>query len=219
MTRWAPARKDTLGALADEILHNYSRGRVLVAIDGLDGSGAAEIADDVAELIRAKGHGAFRASIKDFARPRELRYLKGADSPEGFYEDSYDYSVFRRVLVEPFRLGGSAGFVTSAFDIISDTQVEPKWLTGPDDAVLLVDGLFLNRPELAGAWNYSVWVDCAADVARERVLAEDGPTRLTNRYVGGQQLYLTKVSPRTRAVAILDNTDPNHPRRIFADSC
>ena len=36
MTRWTPQKKDVLEALAADILHNYGRGRVIVAIDGVD---------------------------------------------------------------------------------------------------------------------------------------------------------------------------------------
>jgi uridine kinase len=219
MAKWAPQRKDTINALADEILHNYGHGRVIVAIDGIDGSGKTEFADDLAEALRDKGHAAFRACIDDFHKPRAERYLLGRDSAEGYYRDSFDYSVFRRVLVEPFRLGGSAGFVTAAFDVKRDAKIDPKWVTGPEDAVLIVDGVFLNRPELAGLWNYSVWLDVTADVAATRVAHRDGDDALAPRYTGGQALYLREVSPRLISTAIIDNTDFDHPRRSFADSC
>ena len=31
--------------------------------------------------------------------------------------------------------------------------------------------------------------------------------------------YTADAQPRTRASAIIDATDPEHPRRVFADSC
>ena len=215
MTKWAPERKDTIAALADEILHNYGRGRVVVAIDGPDGAGTTDFADDVATALRSAGHSAFRASVTDFQRPRAEREARGAHSGEGYYRDSFDYSVLRRVLVEPFRLGGSAAFVTAAFDATRDAQVEPKWLTGPDDAILLIDGVFLNRPELAGLWNYSVWVD----VTHEHVAGPGSSEAEVARQNEAQAIYRKEVGPRTRATAIVDNTDINHPRRSFADSC
>jgi uridine kinase len=215
MTKWAPERKDTIAALADEILHNYGRGRVVVAVDGPDGAGTADFADDVATALRSAGHAAFRASTIDFQRPRAEREARGASSGEGYYRDSFDYSVLRRVLVEPFRLGGSAAFVTAAFDPTRDAQVEPKWLTGPDDAILLIDGVFLLRPELAGLWNYSVWVD----VTHEHGAGQGSSEAEVTRQNEAQAIYRKEVGPRTKATAIVDNTDINHPRRSFADSC
>jgi uridine kinase len=219
MTKWAPQRKDTIMSLAEEILHNYGKGRVIVAVDGLLGAGTAEFADDLAEALRGTGHAAFRASIDNFQRPRAERHQRGVDSPQGFYRDSFDYSVFRRVLVEPFRLGGSAAFVTAAFDAARDAPIEPKWTTGPEDAVLIVDGIFLNRPEISGVWNFSVWVDVPADLAEERQAARSGGAGVGTRYTEGQALYRAEAGPRRKAVAIIDNTDLDHPRRVFADSC
>jgi uridine kinase len=219
MARWAPERKDTVTAIADEILHHYGRGRVMVAVDGRDGAGKSHFADDLAATLRSKGHVVFRASLDDFHKPRVERYRRGRDSAEGFYHDSYDYSVFRRVLVGPFRMGGSAGFVTAAFDTGRDAAIEPKWITAQDDAILIVDGLFLNRPELHGLWNYSLWVEAPEEITRARVVARDGADAAGDRYTGGEALYLAEANPRTAAVAIIDNTDFDHPRRIFADSC
>jgi len=200
MARWAPQRRDTIRALADELLQNYSHGRILVGIDGADDAGKTVFADDLATELRSRGHEAFRASMDDFHRPRALRDAQGRDLADGFYEDSFDYSAFRRVLLGPFRLAGSTGFQLRFFDLKRDVPFDADWTTGPADAFLIVDGLFLLRPELAGIWNFSVWLDAPTDGL-------------------GQERYQREVSPRTAASAIIDNTDYDHPRRLFADSC
>lgn len=201
MARWAPERRDVLHALADELLQHYSRGRVVVAIDGADGAGKTVFADDLATELRSLGHEVFRASMDDFHQPRALRWAKGRDSAEGFYEDSFNYSAFRRVLLGPFRMAGSTGFQLTFFDLKRDVPFDAEWTTGPADAFLIVDGLFLLRPELAGTWNFSVWLDRPGEVS------------------GAQELYQREASPRTAASAIIDNTDYDHPRRVFTDSC
>ena len=219
MARWQPEKKDTLDALAAEIVALYAGGRVVVAIDGIDGAGKTHFANDLAVVLTATGRSVFRASIDDFHRSQAERHARGADSPDGFYRDSFDYSTFRRVLLEPFRMGGSTAFVTAAFDHSRDLPVQSKWRTGPKDAILVLDGIFLNRPELAGLWNYSVWLDVPRDIAEQRMLDRDGPTENTERYRGGQDLYLSEVNPRATASSMIDNSDFDHPRRIFADSC
>ena len=211
-------RRELLDALSDEFLANYARGRTMIAIDGLDGAGKTRFADDFAQRLGRNGHAVFRASIDGFHRPRAERHARGVDSPIGYYEDSFDYDLFRRVLIEPFRMAGSAGFVTAAFDVARDTPVEMEWTTGPQDATLVVDGVFLNRPELRGLWNWSVWLEVPVEVADARLIARDG-RGLTARYLGGQELYLAQARPRAAASAIVDNTDANRPFRQFADSC
>lgn len=221
MVRWSSARRAALEALAGELLHNYGRGRTMVAVDGPTAAGKSTFADDLAEALRKKGHDVFRASIDDFLKPRALRYAQGRDSARGRYEDAYDYSVFRRVLIEPFVMNGSTGFVTAAWDEHRDRQIEPKWLSGPVDAMLIVDGGYLNRPELRGLWNASIWLDADAKVRSRRMRERDGiepGTPRAERYAGAQKLY-EKTKPREAATIVVDNTDPDAPQRVFSDSC
>src|SRR5690606_37199548 len=153
--------------------------------------------------------------------PAEHRHRRGRHTPEGSYRHAYAYDVFRRVLIEPFRMGGSAAFVTAAYDRVREVPHEPKWRTGPDDLFLIVDGGFLDRPELRGVWNYSIWLDAADEVRADR-LRERGiepGSELAARYEGAHDLYERDANPRETAIAIVDNTDPEHPRRVFADAC
>jgi uridine kinase len=219
MARLTSETKDLLDSLTDEFLHNYGRGRTLIAVDGVEGAGGRAFADALAERLGRGGHAVFRASIGRFQKPREERYARGADSAEGYYRDSFDYELFRRVLVEPFRMGGSTGFVTAAFDAERDVQIEMDWKTGPQDATLVVDGPFLNRPELRGLWNFSVWLDVDDEQAQARLFELEGAAVRSVRYAGGQTLYEADAHPRARASAIVDNTDQDRPLRAFADSC
>jgi uridine kinase len=210
--------------LVGEIAHNYGRGRTIVAVDGIDGSGKSAFADDLAAVFREAGHDAFRASMENFHRPRTERWRLGRESPETFYGDSFDYGTFRRVLIDPFRMAGSTGFQTAAFDVRRDAPIESRWQTAPADAVLIVDGVFLLRPELAGIWNFSVLLEVPWDEAYARLSARDGvdpdPDALSNaRYREGQQLYYAEADPRALASALVDNAHPERPQRVFADSC
>lgn len=222
MARWAPARRDVIAATVDEILHNYRRGRIAIGVDGRTASGKSTFADDLAHEFGRRGFATARASLDDFLKPAEQRYARGRFSPEGYYDDAYAYDVFRRVLIEPFRLGGSAAFVTAAYDRVREVQLEPKWRTGPEDLFLIVDGGFLDRPELKGVWNYTIWLDADDAVRAERLQQRDGiapGSDLARRYEGAHAIYEKDAKPRQAAIAIIDNTDPEHPRRVFADAC
>jgi uridine kinase len=130
MTRWVPQKTDVLDALADEVLHNYGRGRALIAVDG---HSADTFADEFAAALAARGR-----------------------------------TVERATLTGP----------------VATTPDAP-------DVMLVVDGPSLLRPELRGRWNFSVWLD------------------------GGER----DSASRSAASAIVDNSDAEHPRRVFADSC
>lgn len=217
-----------LRTLRDEVRLHRKAGRVILAVDGMDGAGKTTFADALGEVFAEDGSAVFRTSIDDFHRPRADRYALGRTSPEGFYRDSFDYSTFRRVLIEPFREGwqtsATIGFQLAAFDLARDALVEARWVTAPEDAVLIVDGIFLNRPELSGLWDWSVWLETPLDVAYTRMAVRDGcdpdPQASSNaRYVEGQRLYVRDAKPQAAASAIVDNSDPENPERVYQDYC
>ncbi len=147
-----------MNEIADGFLAVYPRGRTTLACDTANGVRGRAFADDLAAVLRQRGVSVFRARLKDFCAPSSNRYLLGKTSPLGRFEYAFDLAVLRRVLLEPFRLGGSTGFVLEAFDKQRDQPRESRWVTGPADAVLIVDGPFLNRSALSGAWNQSLWL-------------------------------------------------------------
>jgi uridine kinase len=216
-TRWVPQKADVFTALAAEIVQLYPRGKAIVAIDGVDGAGKSRFAETLVEFLRDAGRETFGASIDGFHRPRAQRYAQGAESPRGFYEDSYDYVAFERDLVEPFRAGQT--FATVLFDHRVDEPLVLHETARLADTILVVDGIFLHRPELRGLWNYSIWLDVPAEISARRLVERDGEGADRPRYTEGQAIYVRLAKPRAAATAIYDNTDVEHPRRVFADAC
>ena len=197
------ARRSFFDSLAQEILHNYGRGRAVVAVDG--GVAADEFASELVAAIARAGHSGVSASIDDFVTPRSTRGDE-AHTAQAYFAARYDYATFRRVLVDPFRQNGGAAYVTAAFDEQADRAIEPVWRTSPADAVLVVAGPFLSRAELRGVFNYTVFLETPA-------VSDDGVRQ------DALQLYAGVAEPRFAATAIVDTTTPDLPRRVFADSC
>jgi uridine kinase len=213
----ATQRFAVLRDLAERVVALHPAERVAVAVDGFDGAGKTVLADQLAEVIRAlEGtRDVLRVSIDGFHRPNAQRIARGR-GPETFYEDSYDYAAFRRTVLDPFRRGEP---VTPAVnDVDADRPVHPDPVAVGSDTVLLVDGIFLQRPELTGVWDAAVWVDVpfAVSVPRGNARFGDGhdpdPEAQPNRrYVEGQRLYLAAADPRARATWVLDNTALERP--------
>lgn len=223
-TKIPAARRELLESLVREFAHNYGKGRTLFGVDGPDAAGKTTFADELALAFERAGFTAVRASFDDFHRPRAERYRAGRFSAEGYYRDAFDFSLFRRVLADPFRAGGSTGFQLRGFDLARDVPFESDWTTAPADAVLIVDGVFLQSPALRGIWNYLVWLDADREVRFARTVARDGadpdPAAESNRrYADAHRLYVRDARPNVAANAIVDNTDPAHPVRRYADYC
>ncbi|HLW03824.1 MAG TPA: hypothetical protein VKT82_34575 [Ktedonobacterales bacterium] len=219
------SRQRILEALADRIAAMQQPHPVRVAIDGIDAAGKTTLADALAETLVARGRVVIRASIDGFHRPRAERYQRGADSPLGYYGDSFDYAALREALLLPLGPGGSRRFRRAIFDAPSDSPLAAPAEEAPENALLLVDGVFLLRPELADLWDYTIFVKIDFEVGLLRALQRDVSLfgsgevvrqRYLQRYYPGQRLYLEEARPEQHANAIVENNDALHPSVMFA---
>jgi uridine kinase len=194
----------------------FEQERVIVAVDGVDGSGKTTFADELAVVMEAAGLSVIRASVDGFHHPREVRYLRGKDSPEGYFLDSYDYDTFKRDLLLPFRSGARI-VQTARFDHRNNREVTSAFAELDTRSVLVIDGIFLHRDELADCWDLSIFLDVPFAGSYARMAARDGsnpdPHAPGNhRYLEGQKLYLQRCNPLGRATILIDNADLNVPR-------
>ena len=81
-----------------------------------------------------------------------VRYRQGQESPQGFWQDAFNYQRFRSdVVLGPFAPGGSRRCRPAAHDLATDGVLDPPWRTAGSGSVLIVDGLFLHRDEIGDA--------------------------------------------------------------------
>lgn len=194
-----------------------------VAVDGVDGAGKTTFADELAGVLRERGRTVIRASVDGFHLPREVRYRRGRASPEGFYRDSYDLAGLHSALLAPLGPGGSGRHRTAIFDHVTDSPLDTPELETRPGSVLILDGLFLHRPELRGVWDDSVFLHVPFEVSVPRGAAR-GPgygspephAESNRRYVEGNRLYFREADPQGRAGVVVDNTDLAAPFLVRA---
>ncbi len=208
----SPTRAAVLAAVADRVPTGGPR----VAVDGIDGAGKTVFAEELAAVLRDRGRPVVRVSVDDFHHVRAVRYRRGRTSPEGFFLDCYDYARFRADVLAPFAPGGDRWYRARAHDLATDRVLDPPRTQALRDAVLVVDGIFLHRDELAGDWDLSVFLDVPFAVTAARMAERDGthpdPEHHTMaRYVDAQRRYLETCRPRERACVVVDNHDPRNP--------
>jgi len=206
-------RDEALNQIALEVAELPADPFVRVAVDGFDGAGKTTFADELGEILTARGRNVIRATIDKFHNPKTIRYALNRNSSEGFYRDSFNLSALVANLLEPLGPGGSGHYRTGVFDVRNDLpKLEPLEQALPE-SILLFDGIFLHRPELIKWWTWSVWLEVNPALSLARWRTRDGtgfsdPSAKENlRYINGQQLYLAEVDPKKRATRVVDNND------------
>lgn len=201
-----------LSRLASEVPSSRSR-RVLVAVDGPDGSGKTTFAAYIAEELRRQGREVVVIHADHFLNLSTDRYRRGRWSPDGFWQDSFNYPALRRNVLVPLGPGGDGRYRAAAIDPNRDILVTPEEQQAALGAVVIVEGTFLHRDLLRASWDYSFFLDVAFAVTARRLADRDGTPAdpghpHTRRYVEGQRLYYSSCRPWLRADRIIDNTDP-----------
>lgn len=214
-------RPELLGYLATKILAIQKDSPVLVGIDGVDASGKTTLANELLPILEKSDREIIRASIDGFHNPQSIRYGKGKDSPGGYYEDSFNYNALAEVLLEPLH-SGSLVYRPAVFDYRTDSDVVLPVQQAASNAILVMEGIFLFRPELVDLWDLKIFVDVGFNVTvpraikrateRERVGNEQEIIdKYNQRYIPGQKIYFERAHPKKKADIVVDNTDFENP--------
>ncbi|WP_148210587.1 uridylate kinase [Beijerinckia indica] len=191
-----------------------------IAIDGRTASGKTTFADELAQRIRIQNREIIRTSIDEFHLPKADRYARGRLSAEGYYHDGYDLPAVVAFLLRPLGPGGDRLYRTASFDLVKDQPVEQEPKLAPEDAILIVDGTFLQRPELVAEWDLVIFLESSEEVSesrginrdRELLGGEDSARRLyAERYLPAFEQYERLCSPKVTADAIVNNDDFEFP--------
>lgn len=196
-------------------------GRTLVGIDGVDGSGKTTFADELAELLRECGLSVIRISMDDYLNPAEVRHAQGRTSAKGYVEDSYNQARISEDVLEPLAKDGSGRYRTASYNFKDECEVCSPWNVAPDDAVVVIDGMFLHGPKYWRAagdkvWDISVWLDVPFAETYRRMADRDGipsdPEDPANsRYYQGQLMYIEACDPASKADVVIDNSGSHDP--------
>ncbi len=196
-----------------------------VGVDGPGASGKTTLANELAASLEAAGKSVVRATIDGFHHPRSHRTRQGADSVEGYYQDSFNHQAARKNVLDPLGPGGDGVFRKAVFDFRVDAAVDEPWQRAPADAVLIFDGMFLFRPELNDCWDFRIFVHADFHITLERACLRDRDLfgsddetrrRYHTRYIPGQQHYIDTVTPHALADVVIHNNEPHRPAMQWA---
>ena len=180
---------------------------IVVALDGRSGSGKSTIAALVTEEFGAaliQGDDFFAAEISDAAW--ELR------TPEAKAIDAMNWRRLRAEALEPLLAGKSAKW--HAFDFEAGAQpdgtyrMRSDWVERKPSALIVLDGAYSTRPELADLIDFSVLIEAPVGVRHHRLAARENAHFLASwhaRWDAAEEYYFTCVRPRSSFDCIVAN--------------
>lgn len=184
---------------------------VLVGISGIDASGKGFIAAKLAERLENKG---FNIAVINVDGWLNLPHIRFTDQDHGrhFYENALRLDEMFESLVLPLKQKRS---IRITEDLAEETAVEfrPHQYDFKDIDIILLEGIFLFKPEYIDYFDLKVWVECSFETAMDRAVSrsQEGMTAdetiaaYERIYFPAQRLHFQLDSPQTASDLTLQN--------------
>ncbi|HEY5060527.1 MAG TPA: AAA family ATPase [Gemmatimonadaceae bacterium] len=172
---------------------------IVVALDGPSGAGKSTMANALAGA----------APVVVTIVPSDDFFAAGltaadwdARSAAERARDAIDWRRLRRTALEPLRAGRPA--VWHPFDFAGGEQADGSYLMSTTPVrreaapVIVVEGAYASRPELADILDLSVLIDAPTAVRHERLAARESPAFLAawhRRWDAAEAYYFSEVRP------------------------
>jgi hypothetical protein len=183
-----------------------------IGIDGPVSADARALADAVAAELTDRAVDVARVRADDFLRARSLRLERGPDDPDAFFDGWYDLSALRREVLDPMAPPGAPGgsamrsWLPRLRDPVTDRPYREPRRPAPDSTVVVLDGRFLARWDVADAVDVLVHLD-VSPAARARRVPEDEQARVLPAW----ERYLEWCRPADVAALVVRYDRPSHP--------
>ncbi len=193
---------------------------VRVAIDGITAAGKSTFADALADDLRGRGRDVVRISMDGFHNPMAIRYQQGRSSADGYYENAYDFAALKEHVLDPLGLAGAGVVRTAIIDLATDQPIVDSLEEVTSRSVVIVDGSFLQRPEVRAGWDVVIFLRTSFEAAERRGVARDADhlggeanarMAFRDRYHAAQRRYVDECDPERAADVVVDVEDPADP--------
>jgi hypothetical protein len=184
---------------------------VRLGVDGCVPDDSAALADAVARRLAELAHPVARVSQAAFYLSRSQRLERGARDPDALYDHWYDDGALRREVLD--RVGPDTAdpagtrWLPSLRDPVTDRSTREPHRAAAPGTVVVVDGRFLLRWELADAFDVCVHLTTTPAARRRRLTDDDERARALPSW----QRYVDETDPAARADLVVRYDHPDRP--------
>jgi uridine kinase len=195
---------------------------LIVGISGIDGCGKGYVAAQLAAHLALHSVIPATLNVDGWLNLPEKRFDQ-INPAEHFYTNAIRFDEFFKELVLPLRERRSVHLIA---DFAEETASLYRKHTYDfrDVPVVLVEGIFLFKPEYRKYFDLAIWIDCSFSTALARAIAR-GQERLSPAktiaayetiYFPAQRLHLANDKPRENSDLIFENDVFEMRRRPIA---
>lgn len=159
----------------------------VLGIDGLGGAGKSTVSEKICDELENNAVHTILLHIDDFIHTREIRYNSSFPEWQCYYERQWRYDYFIDIVK---RLKNSSDYrhEIELYDKDNDSYFTKSYSL-EQKTVIIVEGIFLQRKELQGIFDYMIYIDVPEEVRMGRVLKRD-------TYIGNEQQIIDKYENR-----------------------
>ncbi|KPB06697.1 uridine kinase [Bacillus sp. CHD6a] len=173
---------------------------LIVGVDGCGGSGKSTLANK----IKSKFPNVTIVHMDDFYLPSsQIIKLNSEKKPIGA---DFDWKRVLKQVLEPISQNIEGQY--QRYDWETDKLAE--WHTVPIGGVVLVEGVYSIREELANKYDFTIWVECPRETRLSRGLKRDGKEALEmwkNNWMISEDIYVKEHKPSQKAHLIYNGTN------------
>lgn len=192
--------------------NDLSRKIYVVGIDGLGGAGKSTIVNSLELELNKNGYECYILHIDDFINKREIRYNDSKEQWYCYYNIQWRYDYLIKEILEPIKRGEEIKKVIELYDKEND-KYNVKQIYIPKGAILILEGVFLQRKELKDYLDFTIYLDVEKEIRLKRVLKRDGyigdaediKCKYEKRYFPAEDRYLIEYNPIENADLVLKN--------------
>ncbi|WP_157721873.1 AAA family ATPase [Tumebacillus avium] len=179
--------------------------RMLLGIDGLSGAGKTTLVQGLVTELEERGIETAVLHIDDLITDRSTRYGSGQSEWYEHYRLQWDVAGIAENVFLAWKRGDRQ-LKLGVYDYAKD-MVQRQTLKVPQDGLLIVEGVYLQRKEWRDFFDYLLYIDCPRDIRFERITRRGGqdlhdPARIElykRRYWAAEDHYVLTERPRERA--------------------
>ncbi|WP_297430102.1 hypothetical protein [Clostridium sp.] len=215
-------RKKLLDYISEKLIEQKKTKNncLIVGIEGQGCCGKSVFADDLKNVLAAKGFKADIVSIDYFCNKRALRYSNEFSLPKQHYLKNFNYEYFENCILKKAKDLGHLFIDEYVLNAETDEFDKKLEISLDEQSILIAEGVFLYRNEFKKYYDYSILLQVGEDEqlkrATQRDFAKNGSievlmNKYLNRYIPAYHLYEELNNPLDFVDLILDNTNVKSP--------